>query len=127
MTGSGDMQFPEDRRGEAADADDGHPQMKGEPNQSSIWPRSSRNSRAAEPMAMSAMPTASIVDLPYRRADGFALSAKVAGSWTKRLVRKEREEADGDVDEEDPAPVVVVGDPAAEDGADGRRGDDGDV
>ena len=39
---------------------------------------------------------------------------------------EEGEQADGDVDEEDPAPVVVVGDPAAEDGADGRRGDDGD-
>ena len=38
----------------------------------------------------------------------------------------EREDADGNVDEEDPAPVVVVGDPAAEDGADGGRGDDGD-
>ncbi len=39
---------------------------------------------------------------------------------------EEREQADGDVDEEDPAPVVVVGDPAAEHGADGGRGDDGD-
>ena len=39
---------------------------------------------------------------------------------------EEGEQADGDVDEEDPAPVVVVGDPAAEDGADGGRGDDGD-
>ncbi len=36
------------------------------------------------------------------------------------------EKADGDVDEEDPAPVVVVGDPAAEDRTDGGRGDDGD-
>ena len=39
---------------------------------------------------------------------------------------EEREDADGNVDEEDPAPVVVVGDPAAEDGADGRGSDDGD-
>ena len=39
---------------------------------------------------------------------------------------EEGEDADGDVDEEDPAPVVVVGDPAAEDGADGGCGDDGD-
>ncbi len=39
---------------------------------------------------------------------------------------EEGEQADGDVDEEDPAPVVVVGDPAAEDGADGGCGDDGD-
>ena len=37
----------------------------------------------------------------------------------------EGEEADGDVDVEDPAPGVVVGDPAAEGGADGG-GEDGD-
>ena len=37
----------------------------------------------------------------------------------------EGEDADGDVDEEDPVPVEVVGDPAAEGGADGRRDDDG--
>ncbi len=37
----------------------------------------------------------------------------------------EREEADGDVDEEDPVPVEVVGDPAAEGGADGGGDDDG--
>jgi hypothetical protein len=33
----------------------------------------------------------------------------------------EGEDGDGHVDEEDPAPVVVVGDPAAEGGADGGR------
>ena len=37
----------------------------------------------------------------------------------------EREDADGDVDEEDPVPVEVVGDPAAEGGADGGCDDDG--
>ena len=37
----------------------------------------------------------------------------------------EREEADGDIDEEDPVPVEVVGDPAAEGGADGWGDDDG--
>ena len=36
----------------------------------------------------------------------------------------ERNQANGDVDEEDPVPVVVVGDPAAEGGADGGRDDD---
>src|SRR6202020_2637602 len=35
------------------------------------------------------------------------------------------EQADGDVDEEDPVPVEVVGDPAAEGGADGWGDDDG--
>ena len=37
----------------------------------------------------------------------------------------ERDETDGEVDEEDPVPVEVVGDPAAEGGADGGRDDDG--
>ena len=37
---------------------------------------------------------------------------------------EEGEQADGDVDEENPAPVVIVGDPAAESGADGRGDDD---
>ncbi len=40
---------------------------------------------------------------------------------------EEREQSDGDVDEEDPAPVVVVGDPATERGADGGRGDEGEA
>jgi hypothetical protein len=39
---------------------------------------------------------------------------------------QQRQDADGDVDEEDPAPVVVVCDPAAQDGANGGRRDDGD-
>ncbi len=37
----------------------------------------------------------------------------------------EGEQADGQVDEEDPVPVEVVGDPAAQGGADGRCEDDG--
>ena len=37
----------------------------------------------------------------------------------------EREDADGKIDEEDPVPVEVVGDPAAEGGTDGGRDDDG--
>ena len=59
-------------------------------------------------------------------ADGLALGFK---GWVDRGRsggEEEGHDADGDVDEEDPAPVVVVGDPAAEHGADGGRGDDGD-
>jgi predicted transcriptional regulator len=41
-----------------------------------------------------------------------------------REVRMRETDGDGDVDEEDPAPGVVVGDPAAERGADGGREDD---
>ena len=40
---------------------------------------------------------------------------------------EEREEADGDVEEEDPAPVEVVGDVAAEGGADGGCAHDGEA
>src|ERR1700722_2253963 len=37
----------------------------------------------------------------------------------------QRHDADRDIDEEDPAPAPVIGDPAAERRADGGRGDDG--
>jgi hypothetical protein len=46
--------------------------------------------------------------------------------FDERLVRKSDRDGDGDVDEEDPAPVEVVGDVAAEGGADGGRDDDGE-
>ena len=39
--------------------------------------------------------------------------------------QEERQHADRQIDEEDPVPVVVVGDPAAERGADGGRHHDG--
>ena len=38
---------------------------------------------------------------------------------------KHGENADGNIEEEDPAPGIVVGDPAADGGADGRCYDDG--
>ncbi len=41
--------------------------------------------------------------------------------------KEERDDADGDVEEEDPAPVEVVGDVAAEGGSDGRGADDGEA
>ena len=47
------------------------------------------------------------------------------GSSTTRLVREEREQADRHVDEKDPAPAEIVGDPAAERGPDGGRDDHG--
>ena len=37
--------------------------------------------------------------------------------------QEEREQAEGDVDEEDPVPVEVVGDPSAQGGANGRSDD----
>ena len=59
-------------------------------------------------------------------ADGLAFGFKGWGIVDEAGGEEEGHDADGDVDEEDPAPVVVVGDPAAEHGADGGRGDDGD-
>ena len=58
-------------------------------------------------------------------ANGFAFLGE--GGWVvdEAVGEEEREDADGDVDEEDPTPVVVIGDPAAKDGPDGGGGDDG--
>ena len=55
------------------------------------------------------------------------LHAQLEVGWVfdDAVAEVERDEADGDVDEEDPVPVEVVGDPAAEGGADGGSDDDG--
>src|ERR1700722_4313416 len=47
--------------------------------------------------------------------------------WIRKQIagEDERDDADRDIDEEDPAPAPVIGDPAAERRADGRSGDDG--
>ena len=55
----------------------------------------------------------------------FAAALEVGRVFDHAVGEIEREQADGDVDEEDPVPVEVVGDPAAEGGADGGRDDDG--
>ena len=52
--------------------------------------------------------------------------ARAIGLDPRRIFNQPRDqhecqEADGNVDEEDPAPRIVVGDPAAQRGADGRR------
>ena len=92
-------------------------------NQSSVWPRSSTTSRHANAIATEEMPQPSIFSLPPRRA---ASTSRVnsGGSETSRLVRISEIDADGNVDEENPAPAPVIGDPSAERRADGRRGDD---
>src|ERR1700678_519177 len=55
------------------------------------------------------------------------LFAEVECGWVfnHAVAEVEREKADGEIDEEDPVPVEVVGDPAAEGGADSGRDDDG--
>ena len=59
-------------------------------------------------------------------ADRCAFGCEGWGSCSELAGEIERDQADGDVDEEDPAPAVVIGDPAAEDWADGGSGDDHD-
>ena len=93
-------------------------QMKELPNQSSIWPRSNATSNAADAKAISAMPMPSICSLPFVRTEARSAS-KAGGSFSSLLLRKKRQEADRNIDEEYPAPTVVVRDPAAKDWPDG--------
>ncbi len=55
----------------------------------------------------------------------FATPLEVRRVFDHAVGEPEGEDADGDVDEEDPVPVEVVGDPAAEGRANGGRDDDG--
>ena len=54
-------------------------------------------------------------------------AARYGGSSTMRNTRNSVSTPTGKIDVEDPAPGVIVGDPAAERGADGRRHDRGDA
>ena len=110
-------QLPEDGRGEAADADDEHPD----------------DERGAEPVVDLAAVEEDLecCGAEADEGDADAVDAELAfgvgvGVVNESVGEEDREDADGDVDEENPAPVVVVGDPAAEDRADGWSGDDGD-
>ncbi len=70
------------------------------------------------------MPRPSIFSLPaLARVFYFSREFRRIGDHAAR--EDQRQDADRDVDEENPAPGPVVGDPAAERRADGRRGDDG--
>src|ERR1700721_2139942 len=55
----------------------------------------------------------------------FSASLEMGWVFDHSVGEEEREYTEGDVDEEDPVPVEVVGDPAAEGGADGGSDDDG--
>ena len=72
------------------------------------------------------MPSTELQVFRFSACDGLALLGVGLGVVDEAIGEEEGEQADGDVDEEDPAPVVVVGDPSAEDGADGGSGDDSD-
>ena len=59
-------------------------------------------------------------------ARGFTLDGECGRVLHQAVAQVKGEQADRNIDEEDPAPGVVVRDPSAENGADGGRGDDGD-
>lgn len=54
----------------------------------------------------------------------FTLFCKAGRVVHKFVGEKERKQPEGDIDEKDPAPSVVVGDPAAQHGTDSRCGHD---
>jgi hypothetical protein len=93
--------------------------MKLEENQSFSSPLSSMI--CMPPMAMVRKAEAEVVH--FEEAGAVGLDPR--GIFNEARDEEEGEDADGDVDVEDPAPGEVVGDPAAEGGADGR-GENGD-
>ena len=129
--GIGLAQLPEDGGGEAADADDEHPDDEGraEPVVDLAAVEEDLECSGAE----SDEGYADAVDAKFPgfsiaagASNGLALLGVGLGIVDEAAGEEEGEDADGNVDEEDPTPVVVVGDPAAEDRADGGSGDDSD-
>src|SRR6478609_10510053 len=55
------------------------------------------------------------------------MAARYGGSSTRRSVRKRETIPTGMVEEKDPAPRVVIDDPSADGGADGRRSHHGNA
>ena len=90
----------------------------------------------AEPVLLLALVEGELeqADAEGDEAEAHEVDLEVLGGFLARLEERrvldhavgeiEREQADRHVDEEDPVPVEVVGDPAAEGGADGGRADD---
>ena len=99
--------------------------MKVEWNQSSIWPRSSTSSRKPKMSAirMNSYP----VDLQSARRALAALAFEHLRLVHQPVHQEERENAERYVDEKDPVPGIIVGDPAADGRADGWRHDHGDA
>ncbi len=96
------------------------PMMAEEWNQSSSWPLSRTYSRQPRPGAMSPRPE------PVDAARAVLLRPLEVRRVRHDAVREDqRRDADGDVDEEHPAPGEVVGDEAAERRPDRGREDDG--
>ena len=93
-------------------------------NQSSIWPRSSTTSRQPSVMAIRRNPTQSIFMPP---ANARAVRVRVLPAHRPASAPAPTSDPDRHIDEEDPVPGVIVGDPAADRRADGRRDDDCDA
>ena len=64
---------------------------------------------------------ADVVDARLRLADALLFALQVGRIFHHPLSEKQRKNANRDVDEEDPVPAVVIGNPTADGRADGRR------
>ena len=119
------VQLPPDGGAEADNRDGGHPADEGgaEP----VVDLSAVEQDIQRSRAKTDERDADTVDVePAIDANGPAFFLKSQWVMDKAVGEKQRQDTDGNVDEEDPTPVVIVGDPAAEDGPDGGRGDNGD-
>ena len=100
--------------------------MKPEWNQSFRWPRSSTTSRQPRNSATSTKPIQSTL-MPLREPlAALALRAPLARPAAIAPGTSDSS-ADRHVDEENPVPRIIVGDPAAERRTDRRRDDHGDA
>ena len=92
--------------------------MRGEPV--FIFAAIEKDLQAAQPQRN--QPDADIVDLqpPFRP---LALPGRI---FQQLVDRQHRQDADRDIDKEDPAPAVVIGDPAAQRRSDNGRDNNGD-
>ena len=70
---------------------------------------------------------AEVIDLQSVTPDGFVLAYGPGGFVHQPAGQDQRQDANGNVDEKDPAPVVIVGDPPAERRTDRRRDHHGDA
>ena len=118
----GDPELAVDQAAEAATNRSSSVWMRqnGSPNQSHSCPLLRRISQRDHRHAQEAE-AEGVERLAPTRAARARSALRYSGSMTTARHSRERQEPDGDVDVEDPAPAVVVGDVAAERRADDRR------
>jgi hypothetical protein len=96
--------------------------MRCDENQSSSWPLSRMNS--SEPKVRPSRPKPRKSSLMPPFCDSCHLLLHIGRIFDDARGEEQGDQADGDVEEEDPAPVEVVRDVAAERGTDGGRAHD---